>query len=194
MQCILCSKESIARRLCRNHYSSHYQKGTFRSFRSVREDLPLSERFLAMVPDHSDPSQCWEWSGHRRKDKFDYGLFWMNRKQVRAHRISYMLFNGPILEGEDVLHRCDNPPCVNPAHLFKGPRAANNKDTSEKHRFPLGLRHHATKLTDEEVSAIRNDTQMSGAELSIRFGVNQSTISRIKNGKRRPFLSSHLPA
>lgn len=72
---------------------------------------------------------CWEWQGHRKK--FGHGSF---GRSGLAHRHSWKLFRGPTPNGLCVLHKCDNPPCVNPNHLFLGTIRDNNEDRSTKGR------------------------------------------------------------
>lgn len=79
--------------------------------------------------------ECWEWIAG--KDKDGYGWF----KRDRAHRAAWIFFNGRIPEGFLVLHTCDNPPCVNPAHLFLGTQQDNMTDCLKKGRRPSGERH-----------------------------------------------------
>ena len=78
--------------------------------------------------------QCWVWAKSRRGL---YGAFVYMGKQVYAHRWSYEIFNGPIPEGFYVLHRCDNPPCVNPMHFFLGTHKDNTQDAIKKGRLKL---------------------------------------------------------
>lgn len=78
-------------------------------------------------------SGCWEWQAGR--NEHGYGLFATRRSgRSRAHRVAYERFVGPIPEGLHVLHTCDNPPCVNPAHLFLGTVKDNSKDMMRKGR------------------------------------------------------------
>jgi hypothetical protein len=78
-------------------------------------------------------SSCWLWIGG--KDKDGYGKFkWVNGKDERAHRFSWLFFRGPIPESLFVLHKCDNTSCVNPDHLFLGTHAMNMGDKKEKGR------------------------------------------------------------
>jgi hypothetical protein len=84
-----------------------------------------------------DDRGCWEWDAMR--DRKGYGILMSGPKRLRAHRISYEIHFGPIPDGLFILHRCDNPPCVNPAHLFLGTLADNNRDKTAKGR------HHYTK-------------------------------------------------
>ena len=100
---------------------------------------PLKDRFLDMCPDRPDDG-CWEWQGsrkggadHRRRHKA-YPRIRLTSGWARAHRVSYELFRGPIPEGHVVCHRCDNPGCVNPDHLFTGTQSDNLRDMREKGR------------------------------------------------------------
>ena len=122
---------------------------------------------------------CVEWQ--KRKDRQGYGLTWHEGKNMRAHRLAWINANGAIPYGMCVLHKCDNPSCVNPDHLFLGSRGENNKDRASKGRSARhsGVKHPLAKLTDRQVIAIRNDPRTQ-AEIAIEHGVDQSTISNIK--------------
>src|SRR5215831_3340072 len=89
------------------------------------------ERMMAKVTVTDDG--CWEISGHRRR-MGGYVLFNLGWRRIVAHRASWILHNGPIPEGMCVLHRCDNPPCVNPEHLWLGTQSDNVYDAIKKGR------------------------------------------------------------
>lgn len=77
------------------------------------------------------PSGCWEWKAARAPQ--GYGKF-KAFGQTLAHRVSFIVHRGPLNDQICVLHKCDNPPCVNPDHLFLGDRKANNRDRQQKGR------------------------------------------------------------
>jgi hypothetical protein len=97
------------------------------------------EAFWSKV-DVRGPGECWEWKGYR--DKRGYGRFGINRRVVLAHRFALELSEGlPLEAGECSCHHCDNPPCCNPAHLFRGTHAENMHDCKAKGRMATGERH-----------------------------------------------------
>lgn len=121
---------------------------------------------------------CWFWIGGRSYG--GYGLQAAGRGNSRlAHRHSYELANGPIPEGMLVLHKCDNPSCVNPKHLSLGTHADNTHDMCSKKRG-------VGKLTQIDVDKIRElrEAGSSQKEIARLFSVNQSTVSRITNNER----------
>ena len=96
----------------------------------------LPERFWKRVKKTKD---CWEWQGMKKKDGLPYGLVKIFFRRFYAHRVAWELTNGPIPKGLNVLHRCDNPVCVRPSHLFLGTQADNIADMVSKgrNRSPL---------------------------------------------------------
>lgn len=147
----------------------------------------LEERFADKV-DRRGPDECWEWQGSRYPN--GYGQFGAGGTHTGAHRASWELAHGPIPEGLFVLHHCDNPPCVNPAHLFLGTQTDNLRDAARKGRLtgggPLGERHGRAKLTEAAVLEIRRRYREAGetqAELGSAFGVVQTNVGRIVRGE-----------
>jgi hypothetical protein len=152
---------------------------------------PLAERFWSKVDQSAGPESCWPWKGGTIS--VGYGEFYVNEKcrTAYAHRIAYELTHGPILPTLMVCHRCDNPPCVNPAHLFLGTHNDNMADMRAKGRGAEGTRHgsrtqpHRRKLTAVEVQALRLARADGVPRLAVakRFGVSPATVTRIATGK-----------
>lgn len=150
---------------------------------------------------HMD-SPCWIWSSC--KDMNGYGRFNINRTTISAHRASWILHNGPIPHGLFICHRCDNPSCVNPSHLFLGTHADNMRDMQSKGRGvhprgdkngsrmhpqtrPRGDRHSQAKLTAAQVIEIRAAYAAGGVrqrDLALRFCVSGPQINLIINRKK----------
>ena len=146
--------------------------------RSIRKSL--SERFWAKV---NRSSGCWVWTG--AKNRTGYGIIG-HGPTLRAHRVAYELTFGPIPQGMYVLHSCDNPSCVNPAHLFLGRQADNLQDMKRKGRSNRGERNPSAKLTSRLVSKIRQryaTGNISAAKLGSEFEVSDVQILRIVNGR-----------
>lgn len=101
-----------------------------------------------------------------------------------AHRWAWTQAHGPIPEGMRVLHRCDNPPCVNPDHLFLGTQLENIADRVAKGRSATGERQGQSKLTEAAVREIRAHPEVSTYEFARRFGVHHSTIHVARSGKK----------
>lgn len=126
-------------------------------------------------------SGCWLWMGNVLWN--GYGTIWRDRKHAYAHRISWELTTGPIPDGLCVCHRCDNPVCVNPAHLFLGTTADNMADKVRKGRHQPGEKAPWAKLKADDVREIRASSD-TGRALALRYGLNQSNISRVRSGLR----------
>ncbi len=128
-----------------------------------------------------EPDECWEWTGHRKAG--GYGSFVLNGRSERAHRASFIFFHGPIPTGMYVCHRCDNPGCVNPDHLFVGTATDNMQDMLRKGRGKIGEQHGRHKLTEAQVVEIKEALPtVSQLSLSRKYGVSGHTIHAISRG------------
>ena len=143
---------------------------------------PVHERFMEKVSFWHGGTECWQWMA--AKNQYGYGQINVGkRKRVAAHRWSYETFVGPLSATDCVLHSCDNPACVNPAHLSVGDRAANAADMVARGRSSRGERRWNTSLTEDDVRAIRADKRRQ-CDIAAEYGVRQGTISRIRSGAR----------
>jgi HNH endonuclease len=91
----------------------------------------LEKQFWERIIKGEDPNDCWKWVGAKSRG---YGGLTLRGESFSAHRLSYQLHHGPIAEGMFICHRCDNPECCNPKHLFQGTPADNVRDMISKGR------------------------------------------------------------
>lgn len=140
---------------------------------------PVIDRLLEKAIRNPD-SGCWEWTAHRFEN--GYGAIIIEKKVRKAHRVSYELHCGPIPDGARILHKCDNPSCINPDHLRIGTQTENVEDMIAKGRKALGERTGVSKLTEQDVIAIRRSTEPS-RKIATTYGVGKTTINSIRAGK-----------
>ena len=140
----------------------------------------LAERFWEKV---DKTEWCWNWTSAVSGSN-DYGTFWVGgeKRCKYAHRLSWELVNGPIPEGLVVCHKCDNPKCVRPDHLFIGTTSDNNKDKTDKRRHSYGEANKGGgKLNWEKARAIRASS-VGCTTLGRQYGVSSQTVKAIRRG------------
>lgn len=128
---------------------------------------------------------CWEWTGV--KNSAGYGMVWLNGKQRRAHRIVLSKKLGrELTQNEITRHMCNNPPCCNPDHLEVGTTQDNINDKVLAGRQPRGEKSGTSKLTDKQVSEIRElNGKMSLRDIGKLYGIHYVHVSRIQSGRSR---------
>jgi len=133
--------------------------------------------------------ECWVSDGKRWRGGYvrllrDFGDRWIF---IGVHKLSFLWFRGPVPEGLQVCHTCDNPPCCNPYHLFLGTDEENKKDCYRKNRLAFGERHGMSVLTEEKVQRIRQRFISGGrntkGRLAKEFGVSRRTIQMVVERK-----------
>jgi hypothetical protein len=159
-------------------------------FQPLAENDTLQTAFLLYrLADKVEVSDdgCWIWTGFRNADGYGSASNGHSRTE-NVHRIIYRMCVGPTRPGDEVCHTCDNPPCVNPKHLFIGTHADNMRDAARKGRIKSrdssGEKNPSAKLDTLKVKAIR-ERHASGERsivLATEFGVSQATICRILRG------------
>jgi hypothetical protein len=143
-------------------------------------------RFWAKV---NKTDSCWFWLSTINAQGYGQYNKRISGKSVsfKAHRVAWEISYGPIPNGMCVCHSCDNPPCVNPEHLFLGTHSENMADMVSKGRGNIGERHGRSKLTSTQVAEIRSLLsvgELTCTQIASRYGVKHGCISNIRTGRR----------
>jgi hypothetical protein len=139
---------------------------------------------------------CWLWIGNLSPG--GYGMFFMEGKNRIASRVSYSLYVGPIRDSLLVLHKCDNPQCVRPDHLFLGTNSDNMRDMIRKGRqnyvAAKGEAHGHCKLNDDLVRQIirRLDSGEGQRAIARQLGIACSTVNKLATGKAWPHITGRV--
>ena len=179
--CPLCGAAILRRD---NDAPGQYEKRKFcsRSCGAVagnaRNSTSVKERLKARS-DRDERTGCRNWTGCKNGD--GYGMISVAGATIKAHRAAYQAWIGPIPRGMLVCHKCDNPSCIEPDHLFLGTPAANSDDRNKKGRTPKGSMSGTAKLDEATVAEILR-CEGSTATLAAKYGVGKSTIQNIKSG------------
>lgn len=149
--------------------------------KDILTDQEFQKRFFEKVK-RGEPDECWEWQAYLMPR--GYGEIGFRGALLYSHRVAFLLSGADIPDGLFVLHKCDNPPCCNPAHLFLGTNKDNMDDMIAKgrHWSPVGDKNWTAKLTWEQVAEIRKryaQEDVQQKELAKQYGVKACTIRNI---------------
>jgi len=177
-----CERVEWARQLCGKHYQRWRKFGNPLITHSTRPDISFEEWFWQQIK-VDEQTECWIWQ--LALATRGYGQVSIKRKSYRAHRIAYELFYKESAKGKLVCHTCDNPPCINPHHLFLGTAKENTQDMIQKSRHYHGERHHFAKLTAQAVLDMRNrhaKGDVTIAQLAREYGISEPSANRVIAG------------
>lgn len=147
------------------------------------------KRFIAKIQINPE-TECWEWTAGLTTD--GYGKFNVGGQTMRAHRFSWFLYRGDIPDNLIIRHKCDNPKCVNPTHMELGTISDNVQDRVSRGRGANGERNGSSKLTENDIHAIRNMflDGYNNSQIAKHFGVDGSAISQIRRGLKWKFIKT----
>jgi hypothetical protein len=187
MKCVIedCEGKAVGLGYCQKHYIRVKKYGS--PYPQKHSHEPIEIRFWQFVTKGSE-DECWEWQGQRLES--GYGRISLGARSLGsegAHRISWKLFNkADIPDGMFVMHKCDNPSCVNPHHLSIGTPKENTQDMIAKGRkrvvSPKGEGNGKSLLNEEKVRLIRSST-LSHAGIARELGVSPNCVRGVRIGR-----------
>jgi len=157
------------------HYSDQLNR--------IQFDIDLIWEFWRQVDMSYNKTGCWLWLG--KTWSRGYGYFTINNVQYSAHRVSYVLQKGKIINDLHVLHVCDNPPCVYPGHLFLGTQRDNSVDMARKARGSKQISHELVRLIKE-----LSDRGVKKAEISRLLKIDVRTVFRALTSRRQEYAKN----
>lgn len=192
-----CRRRGGSRGLCPSHYSRARRLGELDQYPStmVRRGASAEERLRHHGWTVRDDTGCWEWQGCLNGNGYGQMAVGGSRPQI-VSRVAFEEWVRPLEVDEVVCHRCDNPPCINPAHLFAGDRALNNRDMADKKRIANGENKRSHRLSDAQVAEIRARYAAGGVfqkALAAEYGVSQQLVSHVVRGTRRAHPTYRRP-
>jgi hypothetical protein len=173
--CLECSKQCrlLYTNFCSRKCSRDYQvKNLYKNYdhfirEKIKQNITLNER------------GCWVWN--KGKSNSGYSKMTFKNRTMCGSRVSFMVFKGKISKNKVVCHTCDNPPCVNPDHLFLGTIRDNRTDCVVKNRHAKGSKIGISKLKEKDIPIIKKMyyNNLSQREIALLFNTSQTTISRV---------------
>lgn len=160
--------------------ASSYWKSIREKWANEPREIYIEAMKLSFEKFFDKSENCWIWKGATKSKRMPYGSFTFRGKRSQvAHRISWTIYKGEIPNGSLVLHKCDNPSCVNPEHLFLGNYLDNERDKLSKGR------HKGEKLNPDKVREIKSLFAVNYGDMKIarKFNVSYQTVYSIKMGK-----------
>ena len=173
-----CGKPRKSHGYCSMHAARYERHGDPNFTMCVQDPYEYQTKTRANTQ-MGEPSDCWEYQGTIAAN--GYGRI----SRQWAHRMAYLYWHpntGAITDGMAVRHSCDNPPCCNPHHLSLGTNADNTQDKVERGRQLRGATVPSSKLTEDDVRAIRSDPRIN-TEIAADYGISSPTVTEIKRRK-----------